>query len=42
MFLRNQRQWLAKPRKEKDVRDFKMYLKVGKIMECCLCSNVVM
>ena len=34
MFLRNQRQWLSKPMKEKDVRDFRMYLKVGTIMEC--------
>ena len=47
MFLRNQRQWLCKPMKEKDVQDFKMYLKVGIMVQClygpwCECrQNVV-
>ena len=42
MSLRNQRQWLSKSKKEKYLRDFRMYLKMDKVMECCLCSNVVM
>ena len=32
MFMRNQRQWLSKHMKEKYVRDFRMHLKVGKIL----------
>ena len=36
MFLRNQRQWLSKPLKEKDISDFKMALKVDTEQQHCM------